>query len=108
MWYRQLCFEYISQKAQFFSSKMQLKYKKIKIGKAQKRWGSCSSTGNLNFTWRLIMAPAEVVDYVIVHEIAHLQEHNHSVRFWSLVGRYCPDYKVHTEWLRVNGHLLSF
>jgi predicted metal-dependent hydrolase len=62
--------------------------------------GSCSSLGNLNFNWRLLLAPLEVVDYVIVHELAHMEEMNHSDKFWHVVERACPDYKLHRKWLK--------
>jgi hypothetical protein len=71
-------------------------------------WGSCSSRGNLNFSTRLLFAPPDVVDYVIIHELAHLIELNHSERFWSLVRRAMPDFKEQEMWLRTNGHLCKF
>jgi hypothetical protein len=67
------------------------------------RWGSCSSRGDLMFSWRLIMAPPEVLDYVAAHEVAHLVEMNHSHRFWALCERLCPDYRTHRLWLRRHG-----
>lgn len=66
------------------------------------RWGSCSTRGALSFNWRLIMAPPEVLDYVVVHELAHMMEHNHSKAFWSIVGSYCPDYLAYRNWLKQN------
>jgi len=67
------------------------------------RWGSCSSKGDLMFSWRLIMAPPEVLDYVVAHEVAHLAEMNHSDAFWRVCGRLCPAYRVHRDWLRRHG-----
>ncbi len=67
------------------------------------RWGSCSSKGDLMFSWRLIMAPPEVLDYVAAHEVAHLVEMNHSDRFWALCKRLCPATNTHRAWMRVNG-----
>lgn len=81
-------------------------YNKISITAAQKRWGSCTCGGNLNFPWRLIMAYLAVVDYVVVHELIHLEEKNHSRVFWNKVGMLIPDYKKYQEWLKKNGHLL--
>lgn len=66
------------------------------------RWGSCSTRGALSFNWRLIMAPPEVLDYVVVHELAHMMEHNHSKAFWSIVSSYCPDYLAYRNWLKQN------
>lgn len=71
------------------------------------RWGSCSRLGNLNFNWRLVMAPVEVIDYIVIHELSHLGEMNHSVNFWHLVEKLCPDYKKYRKWLRENGPLLT-
>ncbi|MCA9386358.1 M48 family metallopeptidase, partial [Candidatus Dojkabacteria bacterium] len=71
-------------------------------------WGSCSSKGNLNFTWRLIFAPLEILDYVVVHELCHLKEQNHSQRFWDLVAEQVPDYKKKRIWLKKHGANLYF
>lgn len=71
-------------------------------------WGSCSAKSNLNFSTRLLFAPTETIDYVIIHELAHLIELNHSSRFWDLVSKAMPNYKVHEKWLKVNGHLCDF
>lgn len=70
------------------------------------RWGSCSSEGRLMYSWRLVMAPPEVLEYVAAHEVAHLAEMNHSPAFWQNVARLCPDYHAPRQWLRKNGALL--
>jgi hypothetical protein len=72
------------------------------------RWGSCSRAGNLNFNWRLVLAPPAVLDYVVVHELAHRVELNHSARFWRVVARYCPAMDAHRAWLRTHGATLRF
>lgn len=71
------------------------------------RWGSCSSEGNLNFNWRLAMAPTEVIEYVVIHELCHRIEMNHSKEFWRLVQERCPDFKKHKAWLKRNQFRLS-
>lgn len=71
-------------------------------------WGSCSSKGNINISTRLLFAPKEVQDYVILHELAHLAEPNHSDRFWAIVEQYMPHYQEMEKWLKVNGHLCDF
>ena len=76
---------------------------RIAIREQKSRWGSCSSKGNLNFNWKLIMAPPEVLDYVVVHELCHLYEFNHSPRFWALVAAQMPDYEVWKKWLKTHG-----
>lgn len=80
-----------------------VKPKSITMRDTTSRWGSCSSTGALNFSWRIILAPPEVLDYLAAHEVAHLREMNHSDRFWALVEDICPDYKAHSAWLKVHG-----
>ncbi|MFZ1497581.1 MAG: M48 family metallopeptidase, partial [Saprospiraceae bacterium] len=71
-------------------------------------WGSCSTSSNLNFSTRLLFAPPSVVDYVIIHELAHLLEMNHSPRFWKLVADAMPDYTTYERWLKANSHLCFF
>ncbi|MDM7202741.1 MAG: SprT family zinc-dependent metalloprotease [Thermodesulfobacteriaceae bacterium] len=105
-WYKKMAYEKISERVEWYTSLSGLKYNKITITNAQKRWGSCSEKGNLNFSWRLIMAPLPVIDYVVVHELAHLEIKNHSKRFWNRVKILMPDYEKHKEWLKRNGYLL--
>jgi predicted metal-dependent hydrolase len=106
-WYKERAFEIISERAREYSQRHGFTPGQVKISSAKTRWGSCSSTGTLNFTWRLVMAPLEVIDYVVAHELAHLRVKNHSRKFWKLVGTICPDYKRHRKWLRENGEKLS-
>lgn len=80
-----------------------LHFRSISIRDQRTRWGSCSSGGRLNFSWRLILAPTEVLDYVAAHEVAHLQEMNHKPQFWTLVEKTCPDMRVHRAWLKAHG-----
>lgn len=75
----------------------------ITLRDTKSRWGSCSSNGNLSFSWRIIMAPPEILDYLAAHEVAHLREMNHSPQFWALVEDICPNMQVHKSWLRVHG-----
>jgi len=81
-------------------------YTKLKIGDTRSRWGSCTHQGRLMYSWRLIMAPAEVLDYVAAHEVAHLQEMNHSAAFWAQVTRIYGDYAAPRGWLRAHGSTL--
>ena len=77
--------------------------RRITVGERITRWGSCSSSGSISFCYRLVMAPAEVVDSVIIHELCHLVHGGHGPRFWQLVVEYCPDYEQHRAWLREHG-----
>ncbi len=79
---------------------------RVRVKEQRSLWGSCSRDGNLNFNRRLTLAPFEVLDYVVVHELAHRHEMNHSRRFWAHVERHVPDHRVHRRWLRKNGAAL--
>lgn len=98
--YRHLAKNYITEKVRFYSSLMNVKPSAVKIGSASTRWGSCSGKNSLNFTWKLILAPEKAVDYVVVHELCHIFQHNHSARFWKEVQRVLPDYREREELLR--------
>jgi predicted metal-dependent hydrolase len=106
-WYKQKAFEIISGRVAEFARRNGFEPKQIKITSARTRWGSCSPDGTLNFAWRLVMAPLVVVDYVVVHELAHLRVRNHSRRFWKVVESILPDYKLRRKWLRDHGWKLS-
>lgn len=86
-----------------------VEYERIQIRDQRTRWGSCSTRGTLSFNWRLVLAPFEVLDYVVVHELCHLREQNHSRRFWRLVESRRPDWRVQRDWLNEHGpELLAF
>ena len=105
-WYKTQAFDYINQKTGYYAQMHGLKYSSIKVNDAKTRWGSCGYKDTLNFTWRLIMAPQRVIDYVIVHELMHLKQKNHSAKFWNEVAQIIPDYKQDELWLKKNSHLL--
>ncbi len=98
--------KYIPGRVAYYAKLMGVTYGRITIRNQKTRWGSCSSKGNLNFNCLLMKAPKEVLDYVVVHELAHRKEMNHSQRFWKEVEKICPDYKEHVRWLKENGHRL--
>ena len=85
------------------ASEYGIEYNNIRITSARTRWGSCSSKKNLSFSYRLIQVPLDVIDYVIIHELAHLKHMNHSKQFWNHVGSMMDDYKEKEEWLKKNG-----
>ena len=101
--FRRLAKEKIRSRVAFFAERIGVDYGKITIKDTKSRWGSCSYQGNLNFCWRLVLAPEEVLDYIVVHELCHRLEMNHSARFWAEVGRVLPEYEKSKAWLKENG-----
>lgn len=95
-----------TRKTAYYARIMGISYGRITIREQKTRWGSCSSKGNLNFNWRLILAPEEVLDYVVVHELAHRREMNHSKAFYAVVESVLPDYRQARRWLRDHGDSL--
>jgi len=105
-WYKKEAKEKLSERVYHYSNRLQLFPRGIKITSAKFRWGSCSRDNNLCFSWRIIMAPLNVLDYVLIHELVHIREKNHSKRFWSSLESIMPDYKKHRRWLRTHEILL--
>ncbi len=98
----------IREKVIYFSSLMDVQATAVRITSARTRWGSCNSNGNVNFSWYLVMAPEDKIDYVVVHELAHMLEMNHSRRFWAIVEKYIPDRKQKRKTLKeLNQRLLT-
>lgn len=95
-------------RAASFANEMDVTYEAVELRNQRTLWGSCSTSGTLSLNWRLIMAPPSVIDYVIVHELAHLIEQNHTRRFWDIVGDAMPEYSTHVEWLEDNSARLIF
>ena len=106
-WYRKQARKLLIERVDYFAQKHGFRAGKIRISSARTRWGSCSTKGTLSFTWRLVMAPLDVIDYVVVHEMCHLKEMNHSKAFWEQVESILPDYKLRRKWLKKNGKLLA-
>ncbi|MBD5395437.1 MAG: M48 family metallopeptidase [Lachnospiraceae bacterium] len=107
-WYRKEALAIISKKAAYYAEMLGVRYEDIHIKDQKSRWGSCSGKGNLNFNWRLIMAPEQVLDYVVIHELCHLRHMDHSREFWELVESICPFYKQLKKWLKEHGESLYF
>ena len=93
----------VTEKVQYYAPLVGVTYNQIAIRAQHTRWGSCSSKGNLNFNCLLALVPTEVLDYIVVHELCHLKELNHSDCFWDEVGKILPDYKTRKKWLKDNG-----
>lgn len=107
-WYRRQAKVIFAERLAHCNAVYGFTYGRVSIKEQKSRWGSCSRQGNLNFNWRLLLAPLAVLDYVVTHELAHLKEMNHSPRFWQLVARGCPNYLAHRRWLRQHGNELRF
>ena len=93
----------IPRRVAYYAEKLGVSYGKITLRQQKTRWGSCAANGNLNFNWLLILAPPEVLDYVVVHELCHRREMNHSQAFWKEVEKILPDYRERQKWLKDNG-----
>ena len=106
--YIKIARDIFTRKTEYYARLMGVTYGRISIREQKTRWGSCSSKGNLNFNWRLILAPEEVLDYVVVHELAHRREMNHSKAFYAVVESMLPDYRRAQKWLRDNGQSLWY
>lgn len=106
-WFRAEARRVIGQRAEHYAQKYGLKFNGIRISAARTRWGSCGSDNRLNFTYRLVMAPLDVIDYVVVHELVHTVERSHGRPFWDRVAAILPDYRAARGWLRINGRFLD-
>ena len=93
-----------AERTAYYAGLINVTYNGITVRNQKTRWGSCSSVGNLNYNWKLVLMPPGVLDYVVVHELAHRREMNHSAAFWKVVATWMPDYKKYRKWLRDNGN----
>lgn len=107
LWYREMGQKIISERVSFYQIYFNIMPKKIQIKEQKKRWGSCTSDNKLLFNWRIIMAPLEVIDYIVVHEMCHMIEKNHSNNYWNLVKFIMPNYKEYRKWLKEKGYSLD-
>ncbi len=105
-WYAKQACSTLSARTAHWAKKIGVSPSRITIRDQKTRWGSCSSKGSINYSWRLIMAPSMVIDYLVVHELCHMLQANHSKAFWELVAHYIPDYAIQRQWLKTNGNLL--
>jgi predicted metal-dependent hydrolase len=105
-WYRRTARTEIAPRLDSACEQSGTRYTKLTIRGQRTRWASCSRGGAMSFNWRLLLAPEPVLDYVVWHEVCHLEVMDHSPRFWALLGRYCPDYRDHARWLRRHGATL--
>ncbi|ELZ08592.1 hypothetical protein C479_14673 [Halovivax asiaticus JCM 14624] len=106
--YRRQARDYLSDRLDQFADEMGVAYDRLEIRNQRTRWGSCSTTGTIGLNWRLLMAPPAIIDYVCIHELAHLREANHTDAFWALVADHDPAYREHAEWLDEHSARLIF
>lgn len=106
-WLRLQAASFIRPRVDHYAGQMNLHYASIRMSEARRRWGSCGAKDTLNFAWRLVMCPPWIIDYVVVHELAHIAYKNHGPRFWAQVAAALPDYKKARDWLRANSPLLE-
>lgn len=104
--YRTQAQQILASRVRYYAERHGFSPQRVKVNGARRRWGSCSVGGSLNFSYRLIFAPLTVIDYVVVHELAHLNHHNHSQAFWSCVAEMMPEFRIHHRWLKEHGHRL--
>ena len=105
--YKNQALDLVKNKLEHFNQFYNFKYNKVTVRNQSTRWGSCSKSGNINFNYKLALLPESLVDYVVVHELCHLGEFNHSKKFWDLVARTVPDYKERRQELRIKSINLS-
>jgi predicted metal-dependent hydrolase len=105
--YKMIAKKYIKERIDYFSKEMNVQPTGVRITSAKTRWGSCSGKNSINFSWKLIMADDETIDYVIVHELAHIKQHNHSPKFWNIVESIIPNYQVQKEKLKILGEKIN-
>ncbi len=101
--FREKAREQLTKRTEYYSRLIGIRYEKIRIADQRTRWGSCSSRGTISYNWHLILLPDNILDYVVVHELCHLLEMNHSARFWDQVERVLPDYRERKNWLKKEG-----
>tara|TARA_B110000196_G_C21145128_1_gene666155 strand:- start:1463 stop:2176 length:714 start_codon:yes stop_codon:yes gene_type:complete len=106
-WFHEQSNYYFKEKTIFYAKMNNLNVKSIKVREYKSRWGSCSIEGNITFNWKLIMAPPKIIEYVIIHELIHLKEHNHSPKYWTYVKALYPNIDEAKKWLTYNGESLN-
>jgi predicted metal-dependent hydrolase len=106
-WYKEKALEKITQRVKYYQSYFNKKPTNIKVKEQHKRWGSCTAKNELLFNWKCIMAPSPILDYIVVHEMCHMYEKNHSQKFWDMIFSVLPDYERRKEWLKNNGVRMS-
>ena len=105
-WYLHESTKILKARTEELAQQMKVQPCGITVKNYNSKWGSCTANNKISYNWRIIMAPDCIVDYLIIHELCHIIEHNHSKNFWDYVGTYCEDFQKKRKWLRENGHML--
>lgn len=100
LWYKKQARHYLTERTQFWCGQMGLHYRSLKITSPTRQWGSCTAQNDIRLNWRVMMAPPDIIDYLIVHELAHIQHKHHRNAFWNLVEQFIPDYKIRQQFLK--------
>lgn len=106
-WYKREALPIFRERVDYYANLMGVSYSALKLSGAKTRWGSCSAKDSLNLSWRLILCPPSVIDYVVVHELSHITHKDHSTLFWARVASILPDYKKERNWLKDNGKIME-
>ena len=106
-WHRDYAHRKLTEKTIKYSQIIGVTPRELKVRDYKLRWGTCFAKGDITYNWKIIVAPHNVIDYVVIHELCHLLEHNHSSKFWNHVRRFCPDFKEHKNWLLLNTSVLN-
>ena len=107
-WYRNHAHKYLQERTIKFANIIGVSPSSISVKNYKSRWGSCSINGAIDYNWKIIQAPKKVIDYVVIHELCHLLEHNHSPKYWSYVEKFMPNWKENRDWLKENSDLLRY
>lgn len=107
-WYKKQAKEIITKRLAYHTVHMKASYKSVMFSDTKSKWGTCGPDNDLQFNWRLVMVPLVVLDYVVIHELAHTTEKNHGEKFWKKVAANTPAYRQHRKWLNNHAHLLTF
>ncbi|MBQ8519756.1 MAG: M48 family metallopeptidase [Agathobacter sp.] len=106
-WYKKQAFAYVSKRVEYYQSIVGVTVNSVSIKSRKSQWGSCDSNGDITFSWRLVMACPEAIDYVVIHELCHRKHMDHSREFWNQVQKYMPDFKKQKQWLEENSMNLT-
>ena len=106
-WYEEKAIEILTEKTNSYAKIIGVSPTKISVGDFKSKWGSCSIEGKISYNWKIIIAPHKILDYVVIHELCHMLEHNHSKEYWRHVKTYCNDFKECRKWLKLNGRDLA-